>query len=144
MKVSSKSRYGLAAMVDLASTAKRGPVTLAAIAKRQEISLNYLEQLFGSLKRAGMVASIKGPNGGYQLKLSAKEISCKDILEALEGEFTYKDGPKEDSLMEACLYEEVFHPLSNKIKTCLEEITLEQLVQSYKNKKEKEVIMYYI
>lgn len=144
MKVSSKSRYGLVAMVDLASTGENGPVTLAAIAKRQGISLNYLEQLFGNLKRAGIVTSIKGPSGGYQLKHSSQDINCKEILEALEGEFTYQDGPKEDSIMEECLYEKVFHPLSKSIKTCLENITLDQLVKNYKSRKEEETIMYYI
>lgn len=144
MKVSSKSRYGLAAMIDLACSDKNGPVTLSVIAKRQGISLNYLEQLFGSLKKAELVTSIKGPNGGYQLKHSASEISCKDILEALEGDFIYTDRPSEESIMEECLYEQVFDKLSASMRTCLRDISLEQLAKNYEKRKESEVIMYYI
>ncbi|MEK9899972.1 MAG: Rrf2 family transcriptional regulator, partial [Rhodospirillaceae bacterium] len=67
MKLSTKGRYGVMAMVDLAQFAEPGPVALAEVAERQEISLSYLEQLFAKLRRAGLVTSVRGPGGGYRL-----------------------------------------------------------------------------
>lgn len=88
MKLSTKGRYGLRAFIDLAVCGKEEPVSLTSIAARQEISLNYLEQLMAKLKKAGLVESIRGCGGGYRLAREADEISVGDVLRALEGDLT--------------------------------------------------------
>ena len=82
MKVSTKGRYGLRALVDMAANSQEGPISLIQTAKRQNISLNYLEQVFGVLRKAGIVVSVKGAGGGYKLAKSAECITVKEILEA--------------------------------------------------------------
>ena len=86
MKLSTKGRYGLRAMIDLAVYSEKEPVSIQSIADRQNISERYLEQLMASLKKEGLVKSIRGANGGYQLARPAIGISVGDILRALEGE----------------------------------------------------------
>ena len=85
MKLSTKGRYGLRAMIDLARYSEEEPVSISSIAARQDISERYLEQLVGLLKKAGLVRSIRGATGGYILARSAADISVGDILRALEG-----------------------------------------------------------
>ncbi|TCM75423.1 Rrf2 family transcriptional regulator [Rhodovulum steppense] len=84
MKLSTKGRYAMAALVDLALTPEDGLVSLAEISKRQDISLPYLEQLFVKLRRAGLVDSVRGPGGGYRLARSASEIRVVDVLAAVD------------------------------------------------------------
>lgn len=84
MKLSTKGRYGVMAMVDLAQFAAAGPVALAEIAERQEISLSYLEQLFAKLRRAGLVTSVRGPGGGYRLAHDAEDIRVSDVITAVD------------------------------------------------------------
>lgn len=88
MKLSTKGRYGLRAFIDLAVWGEIQPVTLSSIAERQDISVSYLEQLMAKLKRAGLVNSIRGVNGGYVIAKPAEEISVGDVLRALEGDLT--------------------------------------------------------
>jgi Rrf2 family iron-sulfur cluster assembly transcriptional regulator len=83
MRLTSKGRYAVSAMVDLYKQQDRGPVTLAAISERQFISLSYLEQLFRCLREAGLVSSVRGPGGGYLLTRSATEISIANIIRAV-------------------------------------------------------------
>ena len=85
MKLSTKGRYGLRAMIDLARYSEKEPVSISSIAARQDISERYLEQLVGLLKKAGLVCSIRGAAGGYILARGACEISVGDVLRALEG-----------------------------------------------------------
>ena len=85
MKLSTKGRYGLRAMIDLARYSEEEPVSISSIASRQDISERYLEQLVGLLRKAGLVQSIRGATGGYVLAKGAKEISVGDVLRALEG-----------------------------------------------------------
>lgn len=84
MKLSTKGRYAVMAMADLAYHGNGKPVTLADIAERQEISLSYLEQLFGKLRKAGLVASVRGPGGGYLLGRSASDLRVADIILAVD------------------------------------------------------------
>lgn len=84
MRLSTKSRFAVNALIDLALREQAGPVALAAIASRQQISLSYLEQLFSRLKRDGVVESTRGPGGGYTLARRASEISLADIVNAVE------------------------------------------------------------
>ena len=85
MKLSTKGRYGLRALIDLAVHADEGAVSIQSIAERQKISESYLEQLARLLKKAGIIVSVRGAKGGYQLGRPAEEISVGDILRALEG-----------------------------------------------------------
>lgn len=84
MKLSTKGRYAVMAMADLARMGAEGPVTLADIASRQEISLSYLEQLFAKLRRGGLVKSVRGPGGGYRLARAASDTRVSDIMIAVE------------------------------------------------------------
>lgn len=86
MKISTKGRYGLRAMVDLGIYSEHEPVSIHSIAERQQISDRYLEQLFGKLKKAGLVSSSRGAQGGYRLARKPEEISAGDILRVLEGD----------------------------------------------------------
>ena len=91
MKLSTKGRYGLRAMVDLAVHETEGPVSIQSIADRQELSEKYLEQLLGMLKRAGLVTASRGSQGGYRLAKDSGHISAGDILRALEGDLSPVD-----------------------------------------------------
>ena len=84
MKLTTKGRYAVTAMMDLALHAKLDPVALADIAERQDLSLAYLEKLFGSLRKAGLISSVRGAKGGYMLARADKEISLADILVAAD------------------------------------------------------------
>lgn len=84
MKLSTKGRYAMVALSDLAMNSGSGMVSLAEIARRQDLSLPYLEQLFVKLRRAGLVESVRGPGGGYKLARPAEEIRVSDILEAVD------------------------------------------------------------
>ena len=84
MQLSTRGRYAVMAMVELAGRPAGAPVTLAEIAACQQLSLCYLEQLFGCLRRAGLVVSARGPNGGYRLARPAEEVAIADILDAVE------------------------------------------------------------
>ena len=91
MKLSTKGRYGLRAMIDLALNSTDGAVSISSIAERQNLSDSYLEQLMAKLKKAGLVSSLRGAQGGYTLACSADDISVGDILRALEGDLTPVD-----------------------------------------------------
>ena len=97
MKLSMKSRYGLRALIDLAINSKTEQVALNSIAERNKISPQYLEQVFASLRKAGIVKSIKGSQGGYFLSRPPQEITVSSIIEALEGDYRIEDEelPKE-------------------------------------------------
>jgi Rrf2 family iron-sulfur cluster assembly transcriptional regulator len=84
MRLTTKGRFAVTAMMDLAMRHTHGPVTLAAISERQHISLSYLEQLFGRLRRAKLVSSVRGPGGGYNLARPAPNVSVADIIVAVD------------------------------------------------------------
>ncbi len=86
MKLSTKGRYGLRAFIDLAVSGEGQPVSIISIAQRQEISVSYLEKLMAKLKKAGLVESVRGVNGGYTIARPVEEISVGDVLRALEGD----------------------------------------------------------
>ena len=130
MKLTSKGRYAVTAMLDLALHADKGPVTLAGISERQGISLSYLEQLFTRLRKHGLVSSTRGPGGGYSLSRSAHEIAVADVVTAVDesvdatrcgGRGDCQDGHR-------CLTHDLWTELSNQIYAFLNEITLGQLV----------------
>ena len=85
MRLTTKGRFAVTAMIDLAQRQHQGPVTLAGISQRQEISLSYLEQLFGKLRRHEIVESVRGPGGGYNLARRPEDITVADIIIAVDG-----------------------------------------------------------
>ena len=146
MKLSTKGRYGLRALVDLAANEVGEAVSLAQTAKRQKLSLNYLEQVFGMLRRAGIVVGVKGSNGGFRLARSMDDITVKEILEALEGKFSIADGAGEDTQdpVQNALRDLLWDEIDRKINQFLREKTLGSLVREYRRNLEKGTIMYYI
>ncbi len=146
MKLSTKGRYGLRALVDLAANEAGEAVSLAQTAKRQKLSLNYLEQVFGMLRRAGIVVGVKGSNGGFRLARSMDDITVKEILEALEGKFSIADGAGEDGQdpVQNALRDLLWDEIDRKINQFLREKTLGSLVREYRRNLEKGTIMYYI
>jgi Rrf2 family iron-sulfur cluster assembly transcriptional regulator len=130
MRLTTKGRYAVTAMLDLALHAAEGPVALADIAVRQGISQAYLEQLFGKLKKARLVASLRGPGGGYELARPLAEISVSDIIGSVgEGiDATRCGGTGDCQHGEVCLTHELWTDLSERIDDFLTGITLASLV----------------
>jgi Rrf2 family transcriptional regulator, iron-sulfur cluster assembly transcription factor len=130
MKLTTKGRYAVTAMLDLALRYDKGAVTLADIAKRQGISLSYLEQLFAKLRRSGLVDSVRGPGGGYTLALEPSKISVAEIIVAINENIdaTRCGGEKNCHGDEKCLTHQLWEDLSTRIYEFLSGITLGDLV----------------
>lgn len=131
MKLTTKGRYAVTAMLDLALHNRKGPVPLADIATRQEISLAYLEQLFSRLRKNDLVESIRGPGGGYRLKRSADNITVADVINAVDEpvDATRCGGQQNCQGDLRCLTHDLWSDLSNHISAFLDSVTLGQLVQ---------------
>lgn len=133
MKLSTKGRYGLRALIDLAVFSENEPVSIASIAERQSISVSYLEQLMAKLKKAGLVKSIRGAQGGYILAKSMESISVGDILRALEGSLAPVECQgygNENSCIgsDSCVTKYVWQKINTSINQTVDEIKLAQLV----------------
>jgi len=130
MKLTTKGRYAVTAMLDLALHYQKGAVTLAEIAKRQGISLSYLEQLFARLRRSGLVDSVRGPGGGYTLATEPSKISVAEIVHAINENIDARrcNGEKNCHGDEVCLTHQLWEDLSERIHTFLSGITLADLV----------------
>ena len=127
MRLTTKGRYAVTAMLDLAFHSQITPVTLTDIATRQTISLSYLEQLFARLRKAGMVAGVRGPGGGYKLSRAPHEISIAEIIAAVdESTDSTKCGSKKGckKVNEPCLTHDLWMGLSAQIRNHLESISL--------------------
>ncbi len=148
MRLSKKSRYGLRALVDLSVRSKNGQVSLNSIAERNGISLQYLEQVFAALKRAGLVKSIKGPQGGYLLERPANQITVLDIVKALEGSYELEAEELSESIeckeIPLTIQELIIDPVNQKIHELLTGISLEDLEGDYLYKAESSADMYFI
>lgn len=131
MKLSTKGRYAVTAMMDLAIHDKFGPVTLAEISHCQGISLSYLEQLFARLRKHTLVAGVRGPGGGYRLARPAHTITVADIVLAVDERVdnTRCGGRENCENGRRCLTHELWDELSEQILTFLEGITLAQFVE---------------
>jgi len=131
MRLTTKGRYAVTAMLDLALHDECDPVTLADIAERQGISLSYLEQLFSQLRKRGLVVSTRGPGGGYKLGQSGKNIAVVDVITAVdESVDATRCGGKENCQgEERCLTHDLWQDLSQQIHEFLSEIDLSQLVE---------------
>ncbi len=130
MKLTTKGRYAVTAMLDLALHYEQGAVTLSEIASRQGISLSYLEQLFARLRRNGLVDSVRGPGGGYNLAMAPGEISVAEIVVAINENIdaTRCGGDKNCDGKERCLTHYLWEDLSERIREFLSGITLADLV----------------
>lgn len=131
MRLTTKGRYAVTAMLDLALNAKDRPITLADISQRQGISLSYLEQLFSRLRKQDLVSSARGPGGGYRLSRNASEISVAQVIAAVDEKVSVtRCGGKGDCQNgEACLTHKLWCSLSDQIQDFLTGISLGDLVQ---------------
>ena len=148
MKVSTKGRYGLRSMIDLAIHSTEGHVALLYIAERQNISVNYLEQVFSTLRKAGLVKSVKGAQGGYILGDSPSRITIGRILRALEGDLSLVEGLDSetgmDSSLQYCVKVNVWDKMTESLNQIVDSITLEDMVNEYKKMNGTADQMYYI
>jgi Rrf2 family iron-sulfur cluster assembly transcriptional regulator len=133
MKLTSKGRYAVTAMLDVSLHSKPGPVSLADISERQEISLSYLEQLFSLLRREKLVDSVRGPGGGYKLGREPSEISIGAVIRAVNEsvDATKCKGQGGCQGGERCLTHNLWEDLSNRISVFLDSITLGELMQQH-------------
>ncbi len=131
MRLTTKGRYAVTAMLDLALHADRGPVSLSDISARQGISLSYLEQLFAKLRRHKLVSSIRGPGGGYQLSRGADDVHIAEVVDAVsESLDTTRCGNKGDCQKgEKCLTHHLWSDLSDQIHQFLSDISLGDLMR---------------
>ncbi len=133
MKMSTKGRYAVMAMIDIGQQALGKPISLYEIAERQDISQEYLEQLFGRLRRAGLVDSVRGPGGGYLLARPATEIALSEIILAVDEPLrvTRCDGDGVDGCVkgEQCCAHDLWASLGRQMMYFLESVSLEDVVQ---------------
>lgn len=132
MKMSTKGRYAVMAMIDIAQDTSGGPVSLAAIAERQDISQEYLEQLFAKLRRAGLVESARGPGGGYRLARTSDLISMAEIITAADEPLrvTRCNGDAVDGCVrgERCCAHDLWSSLGRQMMYFLSSVTLDDVV----------------
>lgn len=130
MKLTSKGRYAVTAMLDVALHSTRGPVPLADISERQEISLSYLEQLFSRLRKEKLVDSVRGPGGGYRLGRDACDIAVGEVIRAVDEsvDATRCQGQADCQGGERCLTHSLWQDLSDRISDFLHDISLGELM----------------
>lgn len=131
MRLTTKGRFAVTAMIDIGLRHENGPVTLAGISSRQKISLSYLEQLFGKLRRHELVASVRGPGGGYCLARDMKKITVADIIYAVnESLDTTQCGGKENCQEDQrCMTHDLWTNLNRKMVDYLDSVSLFDLVE---------------
>lgn len=141
MKLSTKGRYGLRALIDLALYSEEEPVSIQSIAKRQNISESYLEQLVRKMRTAGLVISVRGAAGGYQLARAASEISVGDVLRALEGDLdavSCSAGSVQGCEgADLCVTRYVWERINDSITQAVDSIGIDQLVEESRKVREK-------
>ena len=130
MRLSTKGRFAVTAMIDVALRQKLGPVPLSDIAVRHNISLSYLEQMFSKLRHDGLVASTRGPGGGYTLGHRADSITVADIIGAVEGRARThsEEAPRDGAVMTQDLTQELWDALNSKMLDYMQSISLRSLV----------------
>jgi Rrf2 family iron-sulfur cluster assembly transcriptional regulator len=135
MMLTTKARYAVTAMLDIAYHTEGKPISLPEIAVRQNISLSYLEQLFSRLKKNGLVDSIKGPGGGYRLSKGADDIVISDVIHAVEEnlETTACNGKSNCHNNQQCLSHNLWEDLGTEIKNFLSDVTLQQVIAKNNN-----------
>jgi Rrf2 family iron-sulfur cluster assembly transcriptional regulator len=149
MRLTTKGRFAVTAMIDLALRQEKGPVTLTAISQRQEISLSYLEQLFGKLRRHDLVESVRGPAGGYHLARSADQVTVADIIIAVDepldatqcGGKGHCQGSDHAHGIH-CMTHNLWTTLNEKMLDYLDSVTLQDLVDQQRQKTGQVVVMH--
>ncbi len=149
MKLSTKGRYGLKAMFDLALNYGEGPIALNNIAERQSISVHYLEQLIATLRKAGLVRSVRGAQGGYMLGDRPENITVGDIIRVLEGpiapsDCVIQDEDSECSKADSCVTRTIWERIKVSIEDVVDSITLKNMVEDYIKLHNSDSFMYYI
>lgn len=144
MKLSTKGRYGLRALIDLALYSESEAVSVQSIAKRQNISDSYLEQLVRKMKKEGLIVSIRGAQGGYKLAKPAEEISVGDVLRALEGNLnavTCGDDQEKGHCQgsDLCVARIVWERINESIKDVVDSIKLSELVEESRMMRDKKL-----
>lgn len=140
MRLTTKGRFAVTAMIDLALRQDAGPVTLSGISQRQNISLSYLEQLFGKLRRHEIVESVRGPGGGYSLARKPEEVTVADIIIAVDepidatqcGGQQNCHGQREDNPTGRCMTHDLWAQLNQKMVEFLDSVSLKDLVEQQK------------
>ena len=132
MKLTTKGRYAVTAMLDLSLHSENGPVSLADISDRQDISLSYLEQLFSKLRKSGLVVSMRGPGGGYSLSRAPAEIAMSSIILAVDENVDVTNCGNNATTgcqqSKRCLTHDLWADLSGRIQSFLDDITLEDMM----------------
>lgn len=141
MRLTTKGRFAVTAMIDLAMRQHQGPVTLAGISQRQKISLSYLEQLFGKLRRRELVESTRGPGGGYTLARAPKDITVSDIIFAVDEplDATQCGGNANCQDEGECMTHELWTQLNRKMVEYLDSVSLGELVDQQRGRESKQV-----
>ena len=136
MRLTTKGRFAVTAMLDLALHATKGPVTLAGVSERQKISLSYLEQLFGKLRRRNLVDSVRGPGGGYNLARDASRISVADIIRAVEEplDSTQCGGRENCQENQRCMTHDLWSQLNETVFGFLDGVKLAALAEKQKTR----------
>jgi Rrf2 family iron-sulfur cluster assembly transcriptional regulator len=137
MRLTTKGRFAVTAMIDVALHSTDGPVTLAGVADRQHISLSYLEQLFGKLRRRGLVESVRGPGGGYSLARDAAAISVAEIILAVDEPIDATSCGGEENCQDdrRCMTHDLWAGLNKHIHSYLSDISLSELIPPAKQPK---------
>ena len=143
MRLTTKGRLAVSAMIDVAMHGEHGPVTLSAVSERQKISLSYLEQLFGKLRRHGLVESVRGPGGGYNLARAAEAVSVADVILAVDEPIDATQcGGLENCLDDhRCMTHELWSGLNAHIFAYLRSVTLAELVRQQESRARGEPVV---
>ena len=153
MRLTTKGRFAVTAMIDLALRQGKGPVTLSGISQRQSISLSYLEQLFGKLRRHEIVDSVRGPGGGYSLARRADKITVADIIIAVDEPLDATQCGGKDQCRGVdvssgvrCMTHDLWTTLNEKMVDYLDSVSLQDLVdqQIQKNAEQNVVVMHHV
>ena len=145
MRLSTRGRYALRAMIDLALHADEEPIPRSDIAERQEVSAHYIEQLFVKLRRAGLIESVKGPGGGYILAKSADQIRAGDIIRTVEGPIALVHcvAPQQEEAtchrVDSCVTHLLWQRLSDKVAEVLDSVTLKDLCAQARDLRTREL-----
>lgn len=142
MRLSTRGRYGLRAMLDMAIDQSDGPITLNSISERQGVSIGYLEQLMVPLKKEGLIRSVRGAQGGYLLARDPEDITVGDIIRALEGPIApvacvSEDYPEECDRAEGCVTRLVWAKVRDSIVDVLDSLTLYDMVEEARKNSER-------
>ena len=146
MNLSSRSRYGIRALIDLAVNARESCIQLGDIAVRNDISVKYLEQIFMTLRKGGIIRSVKGPQGGYLLAKKPQDIFISDVIRLLDGEYLLENEESEnrENLTSKVIQEKMIEPMNRWMKNFLKNLTLQNLTEAYELELAGLQNMYYI